>query len=161
MAQGWGVGRPHASESISTASGGGVWSVRRCGLAPLLPRPGAVLCLVVPRLHYAFSLFCHSPYALSSLSLAQSLAMNGPSRFSRLLAEVRRATDATSAYGDVRGLCLQLDYLRAIGAQPDLLHAWQFGRPLGATRAAPRRVRNHPSLLAHTEWAEREWDHLN
>ena len=85
------------------------------------------------------------------------------SRLARLISEVRfAATQAASRpyTADVRGLRLNLDFLRTAGASDAFLRVWEVGVDLRATPATPRTHRNHPSLGQHSVWAEREWSRL-
>ena len=59
-----------------------------------------------------------------------------------------------------RGLTLQLDALKALGAARAFLDQWRFGVPLEAQATAPSRVSNHPSLVQNDSWAAAEWDRL-
>ena len=85
------------------------------------------------------------------------------SRLARLISEVRfAATQAASRpyTADVRGLRLNLDFLRTAGASDAFLRVWEVGVDLRATPATPRTHRNHPSLGQHSVWAERVWNRL-
>ena len=81
-----------------------------------------------------------------------------PERLSELLRTVRATVANLPFFGGVRGLTLRLDILGHLGADPSFLEWWRAGRPLHAAGAVPRRFKNHPSLVQHSEWAEAEWN---
>ena len=81
-------------------------------------------------------------------------------RLEVLLARVRSAFAGFKCYKNIRGLLLDLDTLRDLGARPEFLHAWEHGRSFDPSDQIPREFRNHPSVGANEEWAEREWDRL-
>ena len=81
-------------------------------------------------------------------------------RLQALLARIRATIAGFRCHKNIRGLLLDLDRLRALGARPDLLAAWEFGRSFEPSADIPREFRNHPSLEDNPEWAEREWDRL-
>ena len=81
-------------------------------------------------------------------------------RLAHVQSLVRSANNTLSWWQGIRGLTLQLDTLRALGASPEFLEQWTLGVPLGAQAAAPSRVPNHPSLVQNDSWAAAEWDRL-
>ena len=64
-------------------------------------------------------------------------------------------------HGNIRGLTLRLDRLKALGASAQFLQWWETGRPLNAAIGPQLNIRNHPSVKRHADWAEREWSRLN
>ena len=82
--------------------------------------------------------------------------MDDRSRLKNLQTKVRIAYNSPSHSG-VRGLRLSLPFLKVRGATADFLHLWNHGRPLGASPAAPSRLRNHPSLTQYADLASQEW----
>ena len=60
----------------------------------------------------------------------------------------------------VPGLTLRFDFLASAGANQELLHQWRHGRVLEPSARPAKRARNHPSVSARPEWAEREWARL-
>ena len=104
-----------------------------------------------------------APGRLNHREAFSGMEPSSSSRLARLISEVRfAATQAASRpyTADVRGLRLNLDFLRTAGASDAFLRVWEVGVDLRATPATPRTHRNHPSLGQHSVWAERVWNRL-
>ena len=63
--------------------------------------------------------------------------MADDSRLQRLLAIARVPNGIANHGSGIRGLRLNLAFLRAKGAKPEFLKKWQHGRSLEVTPAAP------------------------
>eukprot|EP00959_Pyramimonas_sp_CCMP1952_P161530 3377767-Pyramimonas_sp.AAC.1 len=78
-----------------------------------------------------------------------------------LIAEVVDADARAIWSSGIRGLRLNVDFLRAAGAEDELLQRWEHGRPLEiASSLRPQRYDNRPSMPSHAQRAEREWSIL-
>ena len=73
---------------------------------------------------------------------------------------VIRRNASLECWDGVPGLTLRFDFLAEAGANPELLHQWRHGRVLEPSARPAKRARNHPSVAAQAEWAEREWARL-
>ena len=60
----------------------------------------------------------------------------------------------------IRGVVLNLDFLRDKGVSPCFLRQWRDGIALSADVIRPRHRANHPSMKQHDQWAEIEWSRL-
>ena len=79
---------------------------------------------------------------------------------SALRARIIRAAESATWFGGIPGLTLDIDELADLGADNEFLTWWEFSRSLDAPFAPPRFHKNHPSLLAHAPWADKEWERL-
>ena len=77
-----------------------------------------------------------------------------------LRAEIRSEVAAFAWYQGVKGLTLRIDRLKTLGASPQFLDWWRFGRPLDIQPGPVESFTNHPSLRTHLKWAELEWERL-
>eukprot|EP00959_Pyramimonas_sp_CCMP1952_P007623 159048-Pyramimonas_sp.AAC.1 len=78
-----------------------------------------------------------------------------------LIAEIVDADARAIWVSGIRGLRLNVDFLRTAGAEDELLQRWEHGWPLEiASSLRPRCYDNHPTMSSHARWAEREWSRL-
>ena len=82
-------------------------------------------------------------------------------RISQLRLSIRSAAESARWQHGIRGLYLNLEFLRKCGASPRILTTWQQGRALSAAPAEPTERANHPSLTENGKLANLEWARLS
>ena len=117
-----------------------------------------------------FRVLCAPTYAPtvstvgSSLQVACRPCLFGSPQLGAIMADSvgqlrQEILEADSKYSSSAGLRLNLQVLRDMGALPDFLHWWEFGKPLAFLKTVPAgEFSNYKSLTDNLDFAEREWD---